>query len=127
MNAVFRTDELRAEVVERLKGIAAKVTVAPTNGTTATQGTTEQHVAPVQWNGTTQELAYLFDLLVKEGWIERGRNRTVLARQVAMLFKRSNGEPMDFNSLRTYLSRNYQINPREGVDFTATKNPGPPQ
>lgn len=66
VNAVFRTDELRAEVVERLKRIAANVA---TNGTTAAQGNAEQPAAPIQWKGSVQQLAWVLRELAEGGWI----------------------------------------------------------
>lgn len=63
VNAVFRTDELRAELAQHLKGIAGSIAVDPvaTNGTTATQR--------VPWNDTAALLAYLLTELIEAEYI----------------------------------------------------------
>ncbi len=40
-----------------------------TTGTTATQGTTEQPVTPIQWKGTVQQLAWVLRELAEKDWI----------------------------------------------------------
>lgn len=59
-------DRERERLVRSLEGIAANVT---NTGTTATQGTTKQAVAPVQWKGTVQQLAWVLRELAEKGWI----------------------------------------------------------
>lgn len=75
------------------------------------------------WKGNTQELAVLIDLLEKEGWIDGGRSRSQLATRVASLFIRSDGLPLELATLKTYMGKAYKPEPREGVKFTATRNP----
>jgi hypothetical protein len=75
------------------------------------------------WKGNTQELAVLIDLLEKEGWIDGGRSRSQLATRVASLFIRSDGQPLDLATLKTYMGKAYKPTPREGVAFIVTRNP----
>lgn len=57
------------------KGILEIIATPPqpdpmaTTGTTATQGTTEQPVAPIQWKGSVQQLAWVLRELAEKGWI----------------------------------------------------------
>lgn len=126
VNAVFRTDELRAEVVERLKRIAANVA---TTGTTATQGTTAQ---PIIWKGNPAELFALFEELVGKGWIElpknRGkRSRAELARTVHAAFAFASGTILTEGTALNYLKKGRdgmnEQRPEPRVVFTLKRNP----
>lgn len=75
------------------------------------------------WKGNTTELAALIDLLERKGWIEGGRSRSLLAQRVAAIFSGPQGQPLELSTLTTYLGKAYKLTPREGVEFTATKNP----
>jgi len=68
VNAVFRTDELRAELAQHLKGIAGSIAVDPvaTNGTTATKGTPER----LKWKSSTAAFAHIFNTLAQEGYFD---------------------------------------------------------
>lgn len=83
----------------------------------------EPNLNMLTWKGNTQELAVLIDLLEKEGWIDGGRSRSQLATRVASLFIRSDGLPLELATLKTYMGKAYKPEPREGVKFTATRNP----
>jgi hypothetical protein len=71
VKAVFRTDELRAAVVERLKGIATSIALdpIPNNGTTATKGTPER----LKWKSSTAAFAHIFNTLAQEGYFDLPR------------------------------------------------------
>lgn len=125
-NAVFRTDELRAEVVERLKGIAANVA---TTGNTATQGTTEQRII---WKGQPSELFVLFEELVGKGWIDlpmnRGkRSRDKLARAVHAAFAFASGTTIQIGTAVNYLKKGKggvnEQRPEPRVPFALKRNP----
>lgn len=75
------------------------------------------------WKGNTMELAELFHVLETNGWIDGGRTRSKLAQRLAALFTRSDGEPLELATLKTYMGKAYRRTPREGVEFLATKNP----
>lgn len=75
------------------------------------------------WKGNTQELAELFHVLETQGWIDGGRSRSQLATRIASLFKRSDGQPLELATLKTYMGKAYTRSPREGVEFRATRNP----
>jgi len=60
-------DRERERLVRRLERIAGGHMA--TTGTTATQGTTEQPVTPIQWKGTVQQLAWVLRELAEKGWI----------------------------------------------------------
>jgi|APTNR8051073442_1049403.scaffolds.fasta_scaffold01015_8 hypothetical protein len=59
-------DRERERLVRKLEDIAP---LTSTDGTTATQGTTKQPVAPIQWKGSVQQLAWLLRELAEKGWV----------------------------------------------------------
>lgn len=88
------------------KGILMIIATPPrpdpmaTNGTTTTQGNAEQPVAPIQWKGTVQQLAWVLRELAEKGWIgypaQKGNtskwkagdiNASAFARAMAAHFK----------------------------------------
>jgi hypothetical protein len=124
VNAVFRTDELRAEVVERLKGIAANVTP----GTSTVLST----VAPFVWKGQPAELFALFEELVGKGWVElpknRGkRSRDQLARNVHSAFAYASGTTLQVGTAVNYLKKGRdgvnEQRPEPRVAFALKRNP----
>lgn len=131
VNAVFRTDELRAELAQHLKGIATSIAVdhVATNGTTATQGPTDR---PIIWKGNPAELFALFEELVGKGWIElpknRGkRSRAELARTVHAAFAFASGTIITEGTALNYVKKGRDgINeqrPEPRVVFTLKRNP----
>jgi len=112
--AFRRLREHKENLLQRLEEIAVEWPIDPP---LSEQG------QRLTWRGHTRELAVLIDLLEREGWIKGGRNRNQLAQRIAAMFNGPNGEPMEGNTLRTYLAKAYNPLPREGVKFTATTNP----
>lgn len=100
-----------------------------TNGTTATQGTTDR---PIIWKGNPAELFALFEELVGKGWIElpknRGkRSRAELARTVHAAFAFASGTILTEGTALNYLKKGRDgINeqrPEPRVVFTLKRNP----
>lgn len=112
VKAVFRTDELRAEVVERLKGIAASITSDPiaANGTTATQGNTDR----LKWKSSTAAFVHIFNTLAKRGYFDlptkggkgNDNNTAAFARMLLQAFDvpGKDGNPITSDVLRVRLS-----------------------
>ncbi len=59
-------DRQRERLVRRLGAIAEEHLAHPS---TAAQGTTEQNLAPTQWKGSVQQLAWVLRELAERGWI----------------------------------------------------------
>lgn len=107
VNAVFRTNELRAEVVKRLKRIAANVA---TTGTTATQGTTDR----LKWKSSTAAFVHIFNTLAAGGYFDlptkggKGNdpNTAAFARMLLQAFDvpGKDGNPITSEVLRVRLA-----------------------
>lgn len=81
VNAVFRTDELRAELAQHLKGIATSIAVDHV----ATTGNipTVPGMRPIQWTGSVQVLAWLLRELAEQGWIDAPKHTSTNSRYTA--------------------------------------------
>lgn len=119
---------IRRELLDGLQVILG-VATTPSNGTTATQGTTAQ---PIIWKGNPAELFALFEELVGKGWIElpknRGkRSRAELARTVHAAFAFASGTILTEGTALNYLKKGRDgINeqrPEPRVVFTLKRNP----
>lgn len=107
--------DMKARLLQRLEELRAEY--APTE-TIAVSG------QQLRWQGNTMELAELIHILEIEKWIDGSPSRSKLAERVAAVFCGSDGAPLHLPTLKTYLGKQYRRTPREGVDFTASRNPG---